>query len=56
MKPSAPATHPQAVPRPNGVHAFQKLSNDRQRAEIAEGIADLEQRFAAYADLLQKLG
>ena len=44
------------VTDPNGIHSFQKLSNDRQRNEIAKGIADFELRLAATTDLIQKLG
>ena len=57
MKPTrnAPATHLQPVKNPNGTHAFQKLSNDRQRAELAKGFLDFEQRLVE-AGLIQKLG
>ena len=57
MKPtSTPPIHPQPVTRPNGVHAFQRLSTARQRDEIAKGIVDFELRLAATTDLIQKLG
>ena len=52
---NAPATHLQPVTRPNGTHAFQKLSHARQLDEIAKGIADFEQRLVD-AGLIQKLG
>ena len=57
MKPTrnAPATHLQPVTRPNGTHAFQRLAHDRQRDELAKGIADFEQRMAATTDWLRKL-
>ena len=55
MKPT-PETQPKSAIQPNGVHSFQKLSNDRQRAEIAKGIADFELRLAATEDLIDKLG
>ena len=47
-----PAINPSAV---NGTHAFQRLTHDRQRDEIAKGIADFEQRLVD-AGLIQKLG
>ena len=56
MKPTSTPAHPQPVINPNGIHAFQKLSNDRQRDEISKLIADFEQRLVATTDLIQKLG
>ena len=56
MKPTSPPARTQPVTHPNGVHAFQKLSNDRQRDEISKLIADFEQRLVATEGLIQKLG